>query len=63
MGAGEHRGEHVGRDLGEVEDDRGPELDVGLEDAVGAAGAVATGVACTAADGTEVAAPLTACTV
>ncbi|WP_234386934.1 hypothetical protein [Streptomyces scabiei] len=28
----------MGRDLGEVEDDRGPELDVGGEDPVGAAG-------------------------
>ena len=31
----EHRGEHVRRDLGEVEDDRRPELDVGLDRPVG----------------------------
>src|SRR5680860_104356 len=35
--AGEHGGEHVWRDLGEVEHDRGPELDVGLQHPVGAA--------------------------
>src|SRR5690606_18804887 len=34
-GRGEHRGEHVRRDLRVVEDDRGPELDVRLEHAVG----------------------------
>src|SRR4029453_7615600 len=34
-GTGEHRGEHVRRDLGEVQDDRGPELDVGLDRPVG----------------------------
>ena len=36
-GAAEHRAHHVRRHLGEVEDDRGPELDVGLDRAVGAA--------------------------
>src|SRR4051794_2624297 len=30
-GTGEHRGEHVRRNLGEVQDDRRPELDVGLQ--------------------------------
>src|SRR3546814_301202 len=34
-GAGEHRGEHRRGDLGEVQDDGRPELDVGLQDAVG----------------------------
>src|SRR5262245_29841563 len=33
-GTGEHRGEHVRWYLGEVEDHRRPELDVGFEDAV-----------------------------
>ena len=37
-GTGEHRGEHVRGDLGEVEDDRGPELDVGLQHPVGPTG-------------------------
>src|SRR3546814_20976118 len=34
-GAGEHRGEHRRGDLGEVQDDGRPELDVGRQDAVG----------------------------
>src|SRR6185503_5686773 len=36
-GTGEHRGEHVAGDLGEVEDDGRPELHVGLDRAVGTA--------------------------
>src|SRR5512144_3274973 len=35
--ASEHRGEHVRRDLGEVEQHRGPELDVGRDNPLGVA--------------------------
>ena len=36
-GASEHRSEQLGRDVGEVEHDRGPELDIGGQDAIGLA--------------------------